>query len=194
MAGRSIGWPVGFWLAVCAGLALIVAHQLTTSFPLAPTVTAAPSSAPALKLAERPPPPRLPDADAVDEIAARPLFSESRRPYEPPAIPTEAAPEPSRPSLPLELAGIFLTETDQAALIMVSGEAPEWLRPGELIDGWRIEAIEQKQVRLRKGARDQVLHLREDIAVVRPGGLSTARQAHRERSEESVDEEDEPQD
>ena len=74
----------------------------------------------------------------------------------------------------LELAGACLTGTDQAALLLVSGGTPAWLRPGELIDGWRIEAIEQKQVRLRKGARDQVLHLREDIPVVRPAGRSTA--------------------
>jgi hypothetical protein len=53
----------------------------------------------------------------------------------------------------LELAGTYLTGTDQAALLLVSGGTPAWLWPGELIDGWRIEATEEEQVRLRKGAR-----------------------------------------
>jgi hypothetical protein len=142
-AGRSTSWPAGFWLTVCASLAMIVGYQLTTSFPLAPTVTAAPPGTPLLELAKRPPPPRSPAADAVEQIAARPLFSESRRPYVPPAVPIEeAAAEPSRPSSPLELAGTFLTETDQAALLVVSGETPAWLRKGQLIEGWEIEAIE----------------------------------------------------
>jgi hypothetical protein len=55
MVGRSIGWSAGLWLSVCAGLALVVAYQLFTSFPLAPTVTALP---------------RPPDHAAVDQIAA----------------------------------------------------------------------------------------------------------------------------
>jgi hypothetical protein len=174
-AGRSIGWPAGFWLTVCAWLAVIVGYQLATSFPLAPTGTAAPTGAPLLELAERPAPPRLPAADAVEQITARPLFSESRRPYAPPAVPIEeAAAEPSQPSSPLELAGTFLTETDQAALLVVSGGSPAWLRKGQLIEGWKIEAIEQDRVQLRRGEQQLVLKLREDIAVLetsRPAGL-----------------------
>jgi hypothetical protein len=152
---------------VCAGLAAVVAYQLSVSFPLAPMVTAAPPSAPALELAERPPLPRAPDDEAVDTITARPLFSESRRPYVPPPAVVEAGPEPVQPSSPLELAGTFLTGTDQAALLLVSGETAEWLRKGQLIDGWRVEVIEQDQVRLRKGEREQVVQLREDVAVMK---------------------------
>lgn len=168
MAGRSLGWSAGFWLTLCAGLAIAVAYQLVNSFPLAPTVTAAPPNAAPLELAERPPLPRVPGDDAIADIAARPLFSESRRPYEPPPEPVEEiVPEPPRPSVPLELAGTFLTSTDQAALLQVSGGTPEWLRQGQLIDGWRIERIEQHQVSLRKADQEQVLRLREDIAVLK---------------------------
>jgi hypothetical protein len=42
MARRPIGWLAGFWLTVCAVLAVTVAYQLSTSFPLVPTVTAVP--------------------------------------------------------------------------------------------------------------------------------------------------------
>jgi hypothetical protein len=166
VARRSLGWSAGFWLTVCAGLAVVVGYQLSKSFPLAPTVTAAPPGAPLLDQAERPAPARSPASDAVRQIAARPLFSESRRPHVPPSMPVEeAVTAPVRPASPLELAGTFLTETDQAALLLVSGGAPAWLRKGQLIDGWEIETIEQDRVQLRKGEQRQVLHLREDLAV-----------------------------
>jgi hypothetical protein len=177
MAGRSIGWPAGCWLTVCAGLAAIVAYQLSASFPLAPTVTAAPPSAPTLELAEPPAPLRQPDKAAVDQIAARPLFSESRRPYVPPSAAVEAT-EPIGPGSHLELAGTFLTDTDQAALLLLSGRTPEWLRKGQLIDGWEIETIEQDRVRLRNGEQEQVLQLRADLAVLQPS--RSPRQAPRE--------------
>jgi hypothetical protein len=198
LTGRSLGWPAGFWLAACAGLAAIVAYQLSSSFPLAPTVTAAPPGAPALDLAERPALPRSPTGDAVDQIAARPLFSESRRPYAAPPAPVEEAAQPTQPSLPLELAGTFLTGTDQAALLLVSGGAPTWLRKGQLIEGWQIEAIEQDRVQLRKGERQQVLQLREDIAVLKTARPAAGRQTSgeatsRDLSANPTDEDDAPQ-
>jgi hypothetical protein len=165
---RAIGWPA-FWLTVSGGLAAVVAWQLTNGLPLAPTVTAAPPGAPPLEVAEQSAPPRPPAAAAVEQIAARPLFSDTRRPYQPPPEPVAAAaaPEPAELALPLELAGTFLTGTDQAALLLVSGGTPAWLRKGQLIDGWRIEAIAQDQVQLRKGGRLQVLRLRDDLVVVK---------------------------
>jgi hypothetical protein len=168
VARHSIGWLGGFWLAVCAGLAVVVAYQLSRSFPLAPTVTAAPPGAPVLDLAARPALPRSPDADALELIAARPLFSASRRPYVAPSAPLEEVErEHGRPALPLELAGTFLTDTDRTALLLVAGGSPAWLRRGQLIEGWRIEAIERDRVQLSKDGQQQVLHLRADIAVPR---------------------------
>jgi hypothetical protein len=186
---RSIGWRVGFWLAACAGLALLVGYQLSQSFPLAPTVTAAPPGAPQLAPAERSAPPRAPAADAVEQIAARPLFSEGRRPFVPSAVPVaDAVAEPSQPGLALELAGIFLTETDQAALLLAAGGVPQWLRKGQLIEGWEILAIEQDRVQLRKGAREQVLQLREDLAVPMTARPIADRRARDDRVEQPADE------
>jgi hypothetical protein len=181
MTRRSPGWSAGFWLMICAGLAAIVAWQLFYSFPLAPTVTAAPPAAPMLEPAAGPAEPRLPGDDAVDQIAARPLFSAGRQPYVAPSPIAEEAPAPALPTLPLELAGTFLSGADRAALVQVSGQAPEWLRPGDLIDGWRIDEIKQDQVQLIKDGQEQVLLLRADLAVeprrrpapARPGQQAT---------------------
>jgi hypothetical protein len=129
---------------------------------LAPTVTAAPPAAPMLEPAVGPAEPRLPGDDAVDEIAARPLFSKGRQPS--PSLEGAASASAQRP-LPLELAGTYLSGSERAALFQVSGLAPKWLRPGDLIEGWRIEEIKQDQVQLIKGNQEQVLLLRADLAV-----------------------------
>lgn len=175
VARRSLGWPA-FWLTICAGLAAIVAYELSNGLPLAPTVTAA-RPAPPLEVAERPAPPRQPAAAAVEQIAARPLFSDTRRPYRPPpeAV-VEAAPAPAQPGLALELAGTYLAGSDRAALLLVAGGTPAWLRKGQLIDGWRVEDIAQDRVQLRKGNRQQMLLLRADLAVLKPTRPATPRQ------------------
>jgi hypothetical protein len=184
MARRSTGWSAGFWLMICAGLAAIVAYQLFYSFPLAPTVTAAPPATPMLEPAAAPAEPRLPGDDAVDEIAARPLFSAGRQPYVAPSPSVEeVAPAPVQPALPLELAGTYLSGADRAALVQVSGRAPEWLRPGDLIDGWRIDEIRQDQVQLTKDGQEQVLLLRADVAVEPPRRPLPARPGQRASDE-----------
>jgi hypothetical protein len=164
LARPSIGWTAGAWLTICAALAAVVAYQLVNSFPLAPTVTAAPPSAPLVELAERPAPPRSPGDDAVEAIAARPLFSADRRPYVPPPTPVEPTVVEVEKSLPLELAGTFLTATDQAALILVAGKPSEWLRSGQSIEGWKIGTIEEDRVQLLKGEQERELRLRDDTA------------------------------
>jgi hypothetical protein len=185
--------PAAFWLTVCAGLAAIVAYELSNGLPLAPTVTAAPPSAPPLDVAERPAPPRAPAAAAAELIAARPLFSDTRRPYQPPPEPVmEAASEPGQSGLSLELAGTYLAGSDQAALLLVAGGSPEWLRKGQLIDGWRIEDIAQDRVQLRKGNRQQVLLLREDLAVLKTTRPAIARQEDRGAAAEPAEADDAP--
>ena len=174
MAGRSVDFPTGMLLAVCVGLGAVVAFQLSSSSLLAPTeVTAAPPNAASLEPAAGPIEPPMPDEAGVDEIAARPLFSESRRPYVAPPAPVKAEPVDTGPSAPLELAGTFLSGNDKAALILITGQQPTWLRKGQKIDGWEVEVIEDHQVQLRKGEQEQVVQLREDAEVIvkrRPRG------------------------
>ncbi|MEM7021855.1 MAG: hypothetical protein AAF637_04595 [Pseudomonadota bacterium] len=174
MAGRSVDFPTGMLLAVCVGLGAVVAFQLSSSSLLAPTeVTAAPPNVAALEPAPDPIEPPMPDEAGVDEIAARPLFSESRRPYVAPPAPVTSEPVDTGPSAPLELAGTFLSGRDQAALLLITGQQPTWLRKGQKIDGWELEVIEDHQVRLRKGDQEQVVQMREDAEVIvkrRPRG------------------------
>jgi hypothetical protein len=189
VAGRSIDWSAGFWFVVCVGLAAIVVYQLFHSFPLAPTVTAAPPAAPILERVATPPEPRIPHGDAVDRIAARPLFSAERRPYVAPPPPRARQAAPNQPALPLELAGTYLSGATSAALLQVSGRAPEWLRPGDLIEGWRIDEIKQDQVQLRKGDQKQVLLLRADLAVEpRRRPVSARPEHHADDKPKSADE------
>jgi hypothetical protein len=176
VARRLVDWSAGFWFVVCVGLAAIVVYQLFHSFPLAPIVTAAPPAAPNLEHVATPPEPRIPRDDAVDKIAARPLFSAGRRPYVPPPPPRRQA-SPDQPALPFELAGTYLSGAKSAALLQVSGRAPEWLRPGDLIEGWRIDEIKQDRVQLRKGDQEQVLLLRADLAVEPPVSARPEHQA-----------------
>jgi hypothetical protein len=77
----------------------------------------------------------------------------------------------------------------------VSGGSPTWLRKGQLIEGWQIEAIGQDRVELRKDGRQQVLQLREDIAVLktnRPAGRQAGRDdaTSRALASEPVEEDD----
>ena len=85
--------------------------------------------------------------------------------------------------LPLELAGTYLSGADSAALVQISGRAPEWLRPGDQIDGWRIDEIKEDQVQLRKGDQEQVLLLRADLAVEPRRQRVSARPQHQADAE-----------
>ena len=173
----------GFWLTVCAGLAMVVTYQLATGFPSAPTVTAAPPGAPLLDPVERPAPPRPPAADAVEQITARRLFPERQRPYAP-----------------------LSTPADETAELAHAGPRCSWLPAdhrhscaGEgLMEGLGIEAIEQDRVQLRKDRQQQVLQLRADIPVSKTTRLIVWAQAagddatSRGLDSESVDEEAAP--
>jgi Type II secretion system protein C len=182
-----------FWLAACAALAMVVAYQLSSGLSLAPTVTAAPPGASALDLAEPPALPLPPDDSAVRQIAARPLFSETRQPYVAPPEPVEEAlPEPRRASSTLELAGTYLTETDQAALLQVAGGTPAWLRKGQAIEGWQVEVIAHDRVELRKNGQQQVLQLRDDLAVLKASRPASRQTTRAEEPPRSTD--DEPAD
>ena len=183
------------WLTVCAGLAAVIAYQLSGGFQLAPTVTAAPPGASALGLAGRPALPRPPDEQTLEVIAARPLFSEDRRPYVAPEGPDEApAPHTPESVLQVELAGTYLAGPDQAALLAVAGGAPAWLRKGDQVEGWQIGTIAQDSVELSKDGRHQVVRLREDIAA--PATARPARDdpdAEPDADEPTYDDEEPPE-
>lgn len=158
MGQRSTHWATGIWLLLCMGLGGIVALEL--SVPLAPQVTAALPGAPLPEFAPEPDPFDPPPTGAFAEIAARPLFSQSRRPF---VAATEGEEQLAVESIAIELVGTLLTEQGRAALLQPQGQNARWLRAGERIAGWRIDAIERDQVRLRSDDEAKTLELRTDL-------------------------------
>jgi hypothetical protein len=163
MTAPATNLLTGVLVLACAGLGAVVAFALAGELRLAPEVTAAAPAAPDLPQPEAieytPPSP-----DAFAEIARRPLFSETRRPYVAPVAEVpELAPEPEPMVEPLsaELQGVLMTGRQQAALVRINGTDPAvWLHVGQSIGGWVLEAVERQQATLRSGDRVEVLELR----------------------------------
>jgi hypothetical protein len=164
MSERSLSWTSGFWLLVCAGLAGIIMLELSSSLTLAPQVTAAPPLAPPAQARPDAPLFEAPPENAFEEIALRPLFYESRRPYVPPAEDAEAAPAEPEAAVAVELVGTLVTDQGRAALVQPAGQEASWRREGDKIAGWRIGAIERDSITLRQGDETETLTLRADLA------------------------------
>lgn len=172
---------------ICAGLGAAVAFELTGGLPLAPEVTAAPPSAPPVDWSHEPVEFTPPSRGEIDEIAARPLFSPSRRPFVAPKEDSAPAPVQSLPSV--QLIGVLVTEQQRAALVQnADGGDTSWVREGAAVAGWEVEKIEHSRVHLRAGERLDIVELRADTAVpakARP----KPRRSRAEREEEASDEE-----
>ena len=163
MSGRSKHWATGIWLLVCTGLAGIIVLELSS--PFAPQVTAAPPAAPLLELAPPLDPFDPPPRHLFAEIAARPLFSATRRPFVPER---GAAANPQDANIAIELVGTLLTEQGRAALLQPQGDNARWVLPGEQIAGWQVVTIERDQVRLRLDEEAKTLELRTDLVQPAP--------------------------
>lgn len=165
MSGRSAAWATALLAPLCVGLGAAVVFELTGGLPLAPQVTAAPPLSPALDWSHEPTLFEPPAREDVDIIAARPLFSPSRRPFV--AAQAEEVPQETPESLPpLELIGVLLTDQQRAALIRpLDGSAPAWVREDEAMAGWRVDRIERSRVHLSAGDRIESVELRADTAV-----------------------------
>jgi hypothetical protein len=152
-------------LLAIAGLATVVAYELTGGVALAPDVTAA---APTSAMPEAPPEPgefRPPPQRQFNEISARPLFFPSRRPFAPAPEGTAEAAAVAEPAVALELIGVLLTDRERAALLQPAGEpGAQWVREQQTIAGWLVEEIALDRVWLREGDRVEVVELRDDQA------------------------------
>lgn len=158
MGQRAMHWATGTWLLLCMGLAGIVALEFSS--PFAPQVTAALPAAPLPEFAPAPDPFDPPPRHLFAEIAARPLFSESRRPF---VFESEAEEELPDESIAIELVGTLLTERGRAALLQPQGQNARWLLAGERIAGWQVDTIERDQVKLRLDDEAKTLELRTDL-------------------------------
>jgi hypothetical protein len=158
MSGRSKHWATGIWLLVCTSLAGLIVLELSS--PFAPQVTAAPPAAPLPEFAPPPDPFDPPPRHLFTEIAARPLFSASRRPFVPES---DAAEIPQDENIAIELVGTLLTERGRAALLQPQGQNARWVLAGEQVAGWQVVAIERDQVQLRLDEEAKTLELRTDL-------------------------------
>jgi hypothetical protein len=118
-------------------------------------------------LATREPSSELVPAHAqYPEIAARPLFSRSRRPFMPPPqeIAEPAPPEPEQVATlgdpQIVLQGVMITDRAEQALILADGEAaPRWRNVGESVGGWTIAEIAENGVRLTAEQQSRTVNL-----------------------------------
>lgn len=101
------------------------------------------------------------------EALSRPLFSPTRREYQPPPVPVappaEIAPlvQPTVVPIPsFRLIGIRRTGPDAAALLSVSpDQKAEWALVGAIVEGWTIERVDSHSVALRLADRSTVVDL-----------------------------------
>jgi hypothetical protein len=172
---------------ICAGVGTAVVLELTGGLALAPEVTAAPPSTPQVDWSHEPVEFAPPSRDEVEEIAARPLFSPSRRPFV--AAEEEAAPAPAQPLPSVQLIGVLVTEQQRAALVQrAEGGDPSWVREGADLGGWQVEKIEHSRVHLRAGERLDIVELRADT-VVPAKARPKPRRSRPEKQEETSGEE-----
>jgi hypothetical protein len=182
MKGRTAPWTTAVLATACAGVGAAVVFELTGGVPLAPEVTAAPPSTPQVDWSYEPVEFTPPSRDEIEEIAARPLFSPSRRPFVAPE--EEEAPAPAESLPEVQLIGVLLTEQQRAALVQnTEGGDPSWVREGTAVGGWRVEKIEGSRVHLRAGKRLEVVELRPDTAIPAEARPKPRRAERREERE-----------
>jgi hypothetical protein len=108
---------------------------------------------------------RTPPANRFAVIALRPLFTPGRRP---PAAPGAPAAAPTEQTVPDALVtGIVLAGEDSVAIIEPARPGPDTralvVRVGQVIAGWKVEAIDADRVILsHDGKRYEMMLIKED--------------------------------
>lgn len=104
---------------------------------------------------------------AFPQTASRPLFFEGRRYPEreakqaPPVSAFAAEPIGGATAKGARLRGVVTIAGTTRALIEMPSKSPEWLAVGDLVDGWRLEGIDQDRAELRSGSQAVSLLLYE---------------------------------
>ena len=112
----------------------------------------------------------MPPIESFSEIAARPLFSESRRPPSP-----AAEPEPGQAAAPVVrrglfvLVGVVITSRTRLAIVR-QRHAREAVRlvEGQQIEGWTVDSIQPDRVLFRQGAAVEEVRLDDSLAPPAP--------------------------
>lgn len=128
-----------------------------TTDPLTPSGTGQAMEIPAVPETVQPPEPGT-------EAFERPMFNRDREPG-PDGPPAQAGANPSADAsgrgdaAKFSLRGIIIGERGaRAALQPHTAPEPTWVGAGDTLDGWKVESIKEKLVRLRNG--DDVVELK----------------------------------
>jgi len=150
-----------FWAALCLGLLTIVALELVAGGQgIRAEIYGKPS-------AVHPPDPVEPEAiefhapppNVIDVVAARPLFSPSRRPYVTPFVASD--PE----DVTFELIAVLLTESRRAGLVRIGAqEQAVWVHERDWLSSWQVEKILADGLRLHRRNEIRIVNLRSDPA------------------------------
>lgn len=92
----------------------------------------------------------------IDEILARPLFWESRRPSAPPAQPEAPAEDPLAD---IKIIGVVGGTTEGGILFRDAEGRAATLRLGEALGGWRLSAVQGDIAVFRRGDAERSLRL-----------------------------------
>lgn len=149
-------------IVLCLTLGALIYLELEFGLAPKPVIPAAPGRSESLALAVAESIGRMPRLSHFSEIVSRPLFAPSRRPAPPELEASEPAPKVM--SLRFVLRGVVIYGAERVAIVQRK-DAPEFLRlmEGQVIDGWRVEAIVPDRVIFRHEAGDlmEEVELRE---------------------------------
>lgn len=103
---------------------------------------------------------------AFPQTASRPLFFEGRRYPEretkqSPPVQAFAGETVAAAAKGARLRGVVTVAGTTRALIEMPSKSAEWLAVGDLVDGWRLEGIDQDRAELRSGSQAVSLLLYE---------------------------------
>jgi general secretion pathway protein N len=143
----------GFCAAVAACLLI---HDLLV--PADVDVPPASATAPPQPATALPGPPALPNPKIYAALAARPLFSATRRP---PPVPVAAAAPAAGPAPPdFALVGVINAPDRELALVLEAGApAATLVRPGGTVDGWTVTKIGPSSITVQAGQAYEVIKI-----------------------------------
>jgi len=107
----------------------------------------------------------FPPLEEFSEIVERPLFNDTRRPFEPPSPETVAASPPPPPAPPprITLLGVVVTPETRSALLL-DELRHQFIRAsvGMSVSGWELSEVSPDGVTLRQGQMTRQLDLLDE--------------------------------
>ena len=145
-----------FWVALCLGLLTMVVLELVATHENIRVKIAEKQSAiyPVDPVKPRSTEFRPPPYSVIEVVAARPLFSPSRRPYVTSIVASNVE------DVAFELIAVLLTESRRAALVRIeTQEQPVWVHEREWLSSWQVETIQSNHLSLHRRNNVRIVKL-----------------------------------